>query len=388
MNQTPKAIQKILFGSPGTGKSYKIREIAKEQLGITCNEKSNVLKNTIKTVFHPEYTYADFMGKLLPLTQGNSVIYKFYPGHFLQILGMAYRGLIDKTNEHYLLVIDELNRGNASAIFGTAFQLLDRETDDWSSYEIDISEMELVGLLSSMNYKPKVDNEGTIKVGYNKTDYFVDVFLDDKIKNLDTETNKNQSRLIDLLKQRKISIPCNLSLLATINTSDESIYYLDSAFKRRWDWEYIDSPTGKNFNESNLHKDILNAKLIIEKNEEEKILDWYNCVIGVNEIIKSNYQFIRRIEDKQVGWWFVKPQNGQIDLQTIKDKVMFYLWDSVFSRDKRPLESVLAKVPGKENIKLITYADFVACTEDFMIQAHKHGKKSYSNLESPGGLDL
>ncbi|MGL4499679.1 MAG: restriction endonuclease [Planktothrix sp.] len=381
MNQTHKAIQKILFGSPGTGKSYKIREIAKEQLGITWDDESKVLKNTIKTVFHPEYTYADFMGKLLPLTQGNSVIYKFYPGHFLQILGMAYRGLIDETNEHYLLVIDELNRGNASAIFGTAFQLLDRESDDWSSYEIDISEMELVGLLSSMQYQPKVDNDGTIKVDCNGPVYPIDGFLDDKIKDHDRETNKNQLRLISLLKQRKISIPSNLSILATINTSDESIYYLDSAFKRRWDWEYIDSPNGENFTIENIPDGIAGAKLIIGDGEE--ILDWYICVIGLNEIIKSSSKFIRRIEDKQIGWWFVKPEDGQIALQKIKDKVMFYLWDSVFSRDKRPLESALAEATGKKDIKLITYADFVACTEEFIIYANNSALELYPDLDPP-----
>ncbi len=379
MNYTHKALQKILFGSPGTGKSYKIREIATKQLGITWDDESKVLKNTIKTVFHPEYTYADFMGKLLPLTQGNSVIYKFYPGHFLQILGMAYRGLIDETNEHYLLVIDELNRGNASAIFGTAFQLLDREIDDWSSYEIDISEMELVGLLSSMQYQPKVDNDGTIQVDCNRTLYPIDGFLNDKIKNHDhdRETTNNQIRLISLLKQRKISIPCNLSILATINTSDESIYYLDSAFKRRWDWEYIDSPNGENFTKDKLPDRIADAKLIIQ----EESLDWYICVIGLNEIIKSNSKFIRRIEDKQIGWWFVKPENGQIDLQKIKDKVMFYLWDNVFSRDKRPLESALAEATGNKDITLITYADFVARTEEFMIYAKDRAIKAYPDLD-------
>ena len=129
MSEQVKPIQKILFGSPGTGKSYKVREIAKNELGIPFDEDTKILANTIKTVFHPEYTYADFMGKLLPLTQGGSVIYKFYPGHFLRILGMAYKALIDGSQENFLLVIDELNRGNAAAIFGTVFQLLDRPSD-------------------------------------------------------------------------------------------------------------------------------------------------------------------------------------------------------------------------------------------------------------------
>jgi 5-methylcytosine-specific restriction enzyme B len=115
-------IQKILFGSPGTGKSYQIRAIATDQLGISLDEDAKTLNNTVKTVFHPEYTYSDFIGKLLPQSQGSSIIYKFYPGHFLQALGNAYRGLISDNGEHYLLVIDELNRGNAAAIFGTIFQ--------------------------------------------------------------------------------------------------------------------------------------------------------------------------------------------------------------------------------------------------------------------------
>ena len=134
MTDNIKPIQKILFGCPGTGKSYKIREIAEEQLNITFDSDTKILKNTVKTVFHPEYTYGDFMGKLLPLTQGTNVMYKFYPGHFLKVLGMAYRGLIEGNNEHYLLVIDELNRGNAAAIFGTVFQLLDRESDHWLNW--------------------------------------------------------------------------------------------------------------------------------------------------------------------------------------------------------------------------------------------------------------
>ncbi|MCX5933863.1 MAG: AAA family ATPase, partial [Pseudanabaena sp. LacPavin_0818_WC45_MAG_42_6] len=159
MSEQVKPIQKILFGSPGTGKSYQVREIAKNELHIPFDEDTKTLRNTIKTVFHPEYTYADFMGKLLLLTQNGSIIYKFYPGHFLRILGMAYKALIDGSNENFLLVIDELNRGNAAAIFGTVFQLLDRESVGWSSYEVDISDMELFGLLKEMHFNPVIQDE-------------------------------------------------------------------------------------------------------------------------------------------------------------------------------------------------------------------------------------
>ena len=120
--------QLILFGSPGTGKSYRIDNEIAAELGIG---KENHSSNVIKTVFHPEYKYSDFMGKLLPLSSGNSIIYRYYPGHFLQVLGKAYRGIIDDNGKNYLLVIDELNRGNAAAIFGSVFQLLDRDNDGW-----------------------------------------------------------------------------------------------------------------------------------------------------------------------------------------------------------------------------------------------------------------
>jgi 5-methylcytosine-specific restriction protein B len=236
MPENIKPIQKILFGSPGTGKSYQIREIARDKLGIPLDDTTH----TVKTVFHPEYTYADFMGKLLPLTQGNSVIYKFYPGHFIRILGMAYQGLIDGKKDHYLLVIDELNRGNAAAIFGTVFQLLDRESDGWSSYEVDISEMELVGLLEAMRLKPIIQ-DGTIEIKEGKTKIPCEDFCQRRKDELASE-NPDGSRVFSLLQQRRINIPHNLSILATINTSDESIYYLDSAFKRRWDWEYVNAP--------------------------------------------------------------------------------------------------------------------------------------------------
>jgi len=355
-----KPIQKILFGSPGTGKSYQIREIARDKLGIPLDDTTH----TVKTVFHPEYTYADFMGKLLPLTQGNSVIYKFYPGHFLRILGMAYQGLIDGKKDHYLLVIDELNRGNAAAIFGTVFQLLDRESDGWSSYEVDISEMELVGLLEAMRLKPIIQ-DGTIEIKEGETKIPCEYFCQRRKDELASE-NPDGSRVFSLLQQRRINIPHNLSILATINTSDESIYYLDSAFKRRWAWEYVKAP-----NECiDIPKKLEDVKLVI--NGEEKGT-WLYYIVGINELIKSNHQVIRRIEDKQIGWWFIKPENGKVDLDQVKDKLMFYLWDSVFARDKRPLEQFLS-TPNK-TIKLTAYSDFLSLMEGFLGKVYDIGEK-------------
>ncbi|MFN6561243.1 MAG: AAA family ATPase [Nostoc sp. ChiSLP01] len=357
-----KPIQKILFGSPGTGKSYEIRKIVKE-LGI-----SNIdpLPNTVKTVFHPEYTYSDFMGKLLPLSNGTSIVYKYYVGHFLQVLGMAYYGLIDDNNQNYVLVIDELNRGNASAIFGLIFQLLDRENNGWSTYEVDISEMELVGLLNAMGYRAEVSNHGQIRVNDSSLERF---FLDvENEKKLSPFGNDNGYYLIEYLRKSKIKIPPNLSIIATINTSDESIYYLDSAFKRRWSWEYVDAPSTSHITNSQIPPEILNITLSLSNGNT---LNWYRCIVGVNEFIKLHHQSIRRIEDKQIGWWFIKPTCEQITLEPIKDKLMFYLWDSVFAKNKDLLAKFIKEKLNKENVNLATYADFLSYTVDLLEYWHE-----------------
>jgi 5-methylcytosine-specific restriction enzyme B len=369
--------QKILFGSPGTGKSYQIREIAKEQLGIKFDEITQTSPNVVKSVFHPEYTYSDFMGKLLPLTNGNNVIYKYYPGHFLQALGKAYRGLINNNGENYLLVIDELNRGNAAAIFGSIFQLLDREDNGWSSYGIDISEMEYIGLLNSMNYKARVTSDNDIKIG----DEIVKYFLKRVEKQINTYQYDYKGLLLDCLYNHHIKIPSNLSIIATINTSDESIYYLDSAFKRRWDWEYIKSPS-----ESDLLDEVpdIIREAILFLNEDEA-LDWYRCILGINEFIKSQHQSIRKIEDKQIGWWFIKPKDGIITLQQVKDKLMFYLWDSVFARDKKPLVKLFQE-KLEINTYLVTYADFVEHAMFFLKYMYDSVDNLASNFEDEDEL--
>lgn len=369
-----KPIQKILFGSPGTGKSYQIREIAQQQLNIQIDKFTKTSLNIVKAVFHPEYSYADFMGKLLPFTQGSSVIYKFYLGHFLKILGKAYKSLIEGKNENYLLVIDELNRGNSAAIFGNIFQLLDRESDGWSSYEIDISEMELVGLFQAMKLSVEISSNNEIRMQFKENGGYIDYSnaLKNQSENLKNDSNNNGAIVCNILLQCQIKLPPNLSIIATINTSDESIYYLDTAFKRRWDWEFVNAPVGE-FHEDNIPKELLDVELII--NDQDKNF-WCFYIIGINELIKSNYQTIRRIEDKMIGWWFIKPEKDKIELQQVKDKLMFYLWDSVFARDKKPLESFLSD--DKDSIvKLALYSDFLNLTEVFLDKVLLLGKTQY-----------
>ncbi len=326
--------------------------------------------NVVKTVFHPEYKYSDFIGKLLPFSSGSSITYKYYPGHFFKALGKAYRCIIDGNWENYLLVIDELNRGNAAAIFGSVFQLLDRDENGWSSYSIDISEMEMVGLFSAMGYKVKVYDDS---IYVENT--VVETFIENKQRELHSCSNEHEdnSDIIEVIKNLKnyqIEIPPNLSIIATINTSDESIYYLDTAFKRRWNWEYIEAPCEsdiKNYNINEHTKTIpekaLYSYVLIGKGNDALALKLYRIIVGINEFIKSCHKSIRNIEDKQIGWWFINLEADALSLEEVRHKLMFYLWDSVFTRNKKPLVKVLEDKLKSINVNLVTYSDFLKYTE-------------------------
>lgn len=360
-----RPIQKILFGSPGTGKSYKVFEIAENELKISADRFHS---NVVKTVFHPEYKYSDFIGKLLPFSSGNSITYKYYAGHFLKALAKAYSSTINGYWQNYLLVIDELNRGNAAAIFGSVFQLLDRDKDGWSSYSIDISEMEMVGLLSAMGYKVKVYDEG-IQVDNSAFENFIDDkecdFIDEHLS-----LNSSSFRVISNIKNYQIQIPPNLSIISTINTCDESIYYLDTAFKRRWNWEYIEPPSESDIKNYSINEQkitipekALYSYVLIGKGSNALALKLYRIVVGINEFIKSCHKSIRNIEDKQIGWWFINLEADALSLEEVRDKLMFYLWDSVFTRNKKPLVKVLEDKLKSINVNLITYSDFLKYTE-------------------------
>lgn len=342
---TARPIQKILFGSPGTGKSYRIdNEIIPIDLQINRDDNP---ENIIKTVFHPEYTYGDFIGKLMPLTNSDGKVeYKFYEGHFLKALAQAYKNIISTPKgeeaKKVVLVIDEINRGNSSAIFGTVFQLLDRNEDGWSSYGIDISDLELRTLVELMGFE-KVGNEEknfTYKhegKGYAKTLEKHDDILD-KI-NIKIKNNKTVGSCI--------SIPYNLSMIATMNTSDNSIYFMDSAFKRRWDWEFI------NWDDSKPPKADYGSEGTLSQDE------WGNLIKNLNSFIKSHHASIRGIEDKQIGKYFIK---SPVTSEKIQNKLMFFVWDSIFNRDKKPLVDLLEV----NRDRLVTFGDFTQLHNEFV----------------------
>jgi len=314
--------QKILFGAPGTGKSFRVHnKIAKTDLKIIDD------KNKFQTIFHPETRYGDFVGKLLPYNENGNITYRYFKGPFLKALAKAYKNILDKEkNPNVLLIIDEINRGNSAAIFGNIFQLLDRDINGWSSYTIEMSELEWEEFMKEIGFKKiEIKEDNNTKIDWK----YKNISLSDFIVKIN---NNIQNQHTEKFKINSWKLPPNFSIVATMNTADESIYYMDSAFKRRWDWEYV--PVD---GEVNIYQGSLS-----DKNE------WNKLRKAINEFIKENAKYVRRIEDKLIGEYFIKEP---YTCEKLKNKLLFYLWDSVFSRDKTPLEELL-------DPDLLTFGDF------------------------------
>ena len=266
-NFTPNFTQTIYYGVPGSGKSHKIDEQTKN---IPDEQK-------IRVVFHPEYTNADFVGQILPVVDGDAVKYTFKPGSFTRILVAALKN----PEKPYYLIIEEINRGNAAAIFGEIFQLLDRGSDGWSSYCI---------MNDDINYEIR------------KT-----------VPELNWTANTG------------IRLPPNLSLYATMNTSDQNVFTLDNAFQRRWEMELVQNIVDKS-NENGKKQMEATINAANQKIKWEDFQQTINSVIGE----KSNEGGLSSMEDKRLGCWFIKAENGVIDEKKFANKVLKYLWDDAF----------------------------------------------------------
>lgn len=258
------AINKIYFGSPGTGKSNLV--------------EAKYGKNSKRVTFYPEYSYVDFVGSIKPVIKNdNDISYEFIPGVFTEILYEA----IKNKDTIFSLIIEELNRANASAVFGDLFQLLDRNENGESIY--GIYHKEICDYLKSKN-----------DISYNK-DY--------------------------------IKIPSNLNIIATMNISDQNAFTMDTAFKRRWQFEYVEIE----FKNSHNFKD---KEVLSIKNES---VTWENFVICVNEFMMSEQNEDLMIsEDKQIGPYFIK-ENELSDKSNFAYKVLLYLWEDVFKLDRHRL---------------------------------------------------
>ena len=261
-----KPSQIIYYGAPGTGKSYSIRE--KEKAGLNC----------IRTTFHPDSDYATFIGCYKPYLNQElkKLTYEFVEQAFI----MAYTKAWQNPQKEIALVIEEINRGNCAQIFGDIFQLLDRDKNGWSTYPIK-ADTDIRNYLSDKSIK-----------GYSET----------MIARYGSEKSGYEY----------MALPPNLSLLATMNTSDQSLFPIDSAFKRRWEWKYIPI---KNHPDKNYKIEIGESKY-----------DWWQFLESINREIGT----ITSSEDKKLGYFFAKAEDNVINDEQFVGKVLFYLWNDVF----------------------------------------------------------
>lgn len=250
----------LYYGVPGSGKSYAISRI--------CSDES-VME---RVVFHPDYSYSDFVGQIMPrLSSENKLEYVFVPGPFTKIMRKA----VNDPDTMYYLVIEEINRGNAPAIFGEIFQLLDRK--DAEKYP---------------------GEEGESEYGISNYDIAIAVYNGDA--------------------EHLVRIPANLTLLATMNTSDQNVFTLDTAFQRRWDMRHIPNKfTDKHASDMIAGSDI----------------NWGTFAAVVNELVVENNSGMTGAGDKRLGAYFAKV--SELTLHKFSEKVLKYLWDDAFRMDQQ-----------------------------------------------------
>lgn len=291
------SLQQIFYGAPGTGKSH------------TINEETNE-EDVIRTTFHPDTDYSTFVGAYKPTTKEvelrdlsghrvvengeivkeDRIVYEFVAQSFLQAYVSAWKKYADANEDEpqkQYLVIEEINRGNCAQIFGDLFQLLDRNDRGFSDYPI----------------KADADMKRQLQKAFKG----LVIAQKDKINTL----YKSKDIVSQVLDGDILILPNNLYIWATMNTSDQSLFPIDSAFKRRWDWVYIPI--------SNAEK-----RWTIEVGGNS--YDWWQFLEKINEKIGST----TNSEDKKLGYFFCKAQKGVISAKTFVGKVIFYLWNDVF----------------------------------------------------------
>lgn len=302
MRKSDIPLQQIFYGAPGTGKSHSINE-------LTAG------KDVIRTTFHPDTDYSTFVGAYKPTTKSvpvttvigtnavpvklngkemmeDKIVYEYVSQAFLQAYVAAWRKYSDAqegeepTDE--FLVIEEINRGNCAQIFGDLFQLLDRGDEGFSEYPIK-ADSDMKKLLEKEFEGLEIKNKEGINALFNG----------------------GKDIVAEVLAGDVLLLPNNLYIWATMNTSDQSLFPIDSAFKRRWDWNYVPiSDAGK--------------KWMIEVNGAQ--YDWWKFLEAINDkVYHATYS-----EDKKLGYFFCKAKDGVISADKFVSKVIFYLWNDVF----------------------------------------------------------
>lgn len=297
-----KTLQQIFYGAPGTGKSHAINELTTG-------------KDVIRTTFHPDTDYSTFVGAYKPTTKSvpvttvigteavpvkgkdgkemkeDKIVYEFVSQAFMQAYVEAWKKYCtvqegEEPVDEYL-VIEEINRGNCAQIFGDLFQLLDRGDEGFSEYPI----------------KADSDMKKQLKKEFAGLEIKNKVSINDLFKGKDI--------VAQVLEGEVLLLPNNLYIWATMNTSDQSLFPIDSAFKRRWDWYYVPISNA----EKNWTIEVNGAKY-----------DWWNFLQAINDrVYDATYS-----EDKKLGYFFCKANDGVISADKFVSKVIFYLWNDVF----------------------------------------------------------
>ena len=302
LHQKADSLQQIFYGAPGTGKSHAINE-------LTAG------KDVIRTTFHPDTDYSTFVGAYKPTTKSvpvttvigtnavpviyngkkmmeDKIVYEYVSQAFLQAYVAAWRKYCDVQEGEEpvdeFLVIEEINRGNCAQIFGDLFQLLDRGDEGFSEYPIK-ADSDMKKLLEKEFEGLEIKNKEGINALFKG----------------------GKDIVAEVLAGDVLLLPNNLYIWATMNTSDQSLFPIDSAFKRRWDWNYVPiSDAGKNW--------------MIEVNGAQ--YDWWKFLEAINDkVYHATYS-----EDKKMGYFFCKANDGVISADKFVSKVIFYLWNDVF----------------------------------------------------------
>ncbi len=312
------SLQQIFYGAPGTGKSHTIQERTEHE-------------DVIRTTFHPDTDYSTFVGAYKPTTidapvmtvigtkavpveneDGSpriepKIIYEFVNQAFLQAYVKAWEkyceGGFDNAQKQFL-VIEEINRGNCAQIFGDLFQLLDRNNAGFSDYPIK-ADADMAKQLKKQLKDLTIEDPDAINSLY-----------------------KGENIVSQVLDGELLLLPKNLYIWATMNTSDQSLFPIDSAFKRRWDWQYM--PIANGF--ENWYISI-----------EDYKFDWWQFLQKINKLIGAT----THSEDKKLGYYFCKAKNKEIDANLFVSKVIFYLWNDVF-KDYEFANSVFDDIDGNK----------------------------------------
>lgn len=281
-----KTIQKIYYGAPGTGKSYSVLQLIKDQ--ITKYGENSV--DVIRTTIYQDYSYYDFIGSIQPKVENEKIKYEFSPGPF----SVALKNAIENPQKQVFLIIEEMSRGNIASIFGDTFQLLDRK-NGISEYSIH---NELI---------------------YN----YIHLDTEKKTEIYELNTEKRVAELYNDIKydSKKVSLPNNLHIIGTVNTSDQNVNVIDTAFKRRFSFEYVSVDPIKDNN--NMYLNSFSFKL------GEIEFNWIDLYRALNKFIVEN---LGLNEDKQIGQFFIKFDEKNEDEDSklqIKDKLLQYLWEDI-----------------------------------------------------------